>query len=487
MLMLQARRRSSQSESMSMKKGRKSPFACPSSSCLTFLPMRNQVSSWFVAIALASLCVSGFADTVTLKSGEKLEGKITGETATEISMDVKISAGITDSRTIPKAEVAKVEKEQPDVIAWQALKNLKPGANSLPTAASYEPFIRSLRGFATQFPNSAHTADAQKAATAFEEEKKRVEAGEVKLSGNWITKEEAVKDRYQINAAIAFNYMKDQSTRGDLPGALNTFTVIESQYPGSRIFPDAVELARRILPTLKAETDRRLPALQNEAAEREKGMALASDTQRAELVAALQREQASAEAALAAAEKQNLKWPPLIVRSEKSLTTLSSKAADAMQDLASVDVSKLRQSLQLVQQARASFDKKEYDAAEETARKAQELWDVNELATRLQSEIASAKSSTPPPPMPEDPNAPAASVDIPPAPEGQPAPTAATEAAPAESAPAEEAGAVEEQAEEKPFFLTLGGAITVVVLGALVFVAIGAYKKIKARANEVLE
>ena len=424
---------------------------------------------------LAAFCCSGFGDIVTLKSGEKVDGKITSETDKEITMDVKVSAGIVDTRVIQKAEIASVAKEQPDLTAWQALRNLKPGPNSLP-ATSYDAPIQALRAFVTQHSNSAHAADAQKMLTAFEEEKKRVEAGEAKLSEKWLSKEEAEKERYQINGLIAFNYMKEQSARGDIIGALNSFDVLERQYPGARVYPDAVDFAKRLLTALKAEVDRRSRALPLEKAERERGLQLASGPQRAELEAAIAREEAGAEAAFRAAETQGLKWTPFIPRNERSVTTLANRIPTELQRLAQIDVATLRQSVALTEKARESFQKKEYPAADEAVLKATQLWPANELATRLQAELVSAKASVPEPTTDpaNDPSAPAATTET--TPEQASADAAATEA------PEEP-----QDDGEKPFLLTPGGAVTVVVAIAFLIAAVSVYRKIRGRANEVLE
>ena len=48
----------------------------------------------FLAVSLFALVVStGRGDVVTLKGGEKLEGRVTEETATELHMNVQVSAG----------------------------------------------------------------------------------------------------------------------------------------------------------------------------------------------------------------------------------------------------------------------------------------------------------------------------------------------------------------------------------------------------------
>ncbi len=356
--------------------------------------MRKTLVFWIIIYAMANLCLNGFADTVTLKSGEKLEGKITSESATGLTMDVRISAGITEPRTISKTDVAKVETVQPDDLAWPTIKTLKLGINSMPLSA-YESAIRALKSFINEFPKSSRIAEAQKILAEFEEEKRRVDAGEAKLEGAWISKEEAERERYQIRSNIAFSYMKEQSTRSDSIGALNTFDVIELQFAGSRIYPDAVELAVRILNPLKLEVARRQSNLLIDVAEREKGMALASVLKRAELQAIYDREQAQADAAMVAADRNGIKWPPLMIKSEKNLAYIAAKIPDDLVRLGALDLASMRQSLLETDVARGLLLKKEFDAADAKLTSANRLWPANELTMRLQADLGIARIALP--------------------------------------------------------------------------------------------
>src|SRR4051794_3643113 len=111
--------------------------------------------------ALVSIAASSFADTVTLKSGEKVEGRITNESDTQLTMEVKVTSSIKDERVIKKADIAKIDKVQPDLEAWNNLKNLFLGEESL-ELADYQRSINLLNGFVTQFPQSPNAAEAKK-------------------------------------------------------------------------------------------------------------------------------------------------------------------------------------------------------------------------------------------------------------------------------------------------------------------------------------
>lgn len=419
-----------------------------------------------LAVFAAMVCATAFADTITLTTGEKLEGKIVNETATDLTVEVKISAAVTDERTIPKSTVAKIEKEQPDEIAWLPLKNLKPGANSLPTT-QYDAVLRPLQGFVNDFPQSPHAAEAKTILDTFAAEKKRVEEGEVRIGTKWLTKEEVDKERYQIGGMLAFQYMQSQRAVGDLIGTLNSFDLLEKSYPGAKSYPDAVTVALESLGQLKAVVERSQQVFQTNKTEFEKGVANSSPAQRPQLLAARQQELAQGEAAVAAADKAKLKWPVLVARSDKNLEAIAKKIPNETQRLARIEVAKLRQSVALAEQAQKELTNKDA-AAQATLMKALALWPVNELAKRLQPEAATLKAAA---------TAAAAAT---------PVPVVATPV-PATPRPRVVVADVPQAEAEKPFFLTIGGMITIVVILGLLTAGYVVFKKIKGRASDVLE
>ena len=418
-----------------------------------------------LAVLAAMVCATAFADTVTLKTGEKVEGKIISETDKEITISVKISAAVTDERVIPKANVAKIDKEQPDELSWQALKNLKLGANSLP-AAQYDALIRPLQGFVNEYPKSAHAAEASQLLANFAGEKKRVDDGEVRLGEKWLSTEEVSKERYQINGMLAFQYQRSQRAAGDLIGALNSFDQIEKTLNGAKNFPDAVETARETLTTLKTTVDRAQQMFATRKAEFDAGLANSSALQKPELLAARQKELAQGEAALAAAEKAKIKWPALVVRSDKNLEAIAKKVPTELQRLATIDVAKLRQSVQLAEQGQKELAAQNA-AASESFTKALALWPNNELAKRLKTDAATLKAAATPAPIAEAPKIRAAT--------------------PVPSTPRPVVKTVVQDEPAKPFLLTLGGIITIIVVLALILGGWMAFKKIKSRASDVLE
>jgi hypothetical protein len=430
-----------------------------------------------LAFASVTFSASLFADTVTLKDGKKIEGTVTKETDTQVTIETK-SGGIIDEQTFKKEEVQSVSKTTADEAAYASLRSIKLGANSMPTPTQYDNYLTALKSFVSQHPQSKYKPEIEKLITDFEEEQKRVSGGEVKLDGKWMSKTEVQRERYQINGAVAANYMKEQSARGDAVGAMNTFEIIEKQYPGSRGYIDAVETAKRIVPSLKQQADARLARLPAEIAEREKSVAGAAGLNKIQLQGELDREKQANEAALELAKRQGLKWPPFIPRSEDSMKQISTLAGDASSRVASIDVAKARQSIQLANDARAALDKKDLTVAEEKVRAAREAWGANELATRLETEITEARSIAA---AKAEAAAEAAAGEAPA--ETKPG---TTEDKPAESGTTSETNAATEPAAEEesnPLFRVL----LIIILAIVAFIGWKSYRGVAKKSNEVIE
>lgn len=421
------------------------------------------------AITFALLTSTAFADVVVLKSGEKVEGKIVRESDQQVVMEVKVSAGITDERVIPKADVDRIDKVAPETEAYRAIITIQTANNSM-ASAQYDQPIRTLQAYLKQFPNSVHTEDAQKTLKEFLAEKQRVDAGEVKIHGQWLSKEEVEKEKVQIGGTITFEYMKAQSAAGDNIGALNTFVSLEKNYPGAATMPEAIELAKQLIAAIKPAVERAIPEQKILKANKEKGFLNGGPVERAEMIKAYKAEMDVAEANSAAAEKAGL-WPPFIVTNEKCLKTLQGRVDKEATRLSTQPVDAMKKSVELANAAKKSIADKDFSAVADTLKEATTLWPKNELALRLTKVVADQKAA--------DAKAAAEASKAKqetPAPKTTPAPkpksTPVRPAATAQTAPAD---------DDRSFFLTLPGAICIVVGIAAALAGFNVYKKMKAR------
>ena len=122
------------------------------------------------------------ADVITLKSGEKIEGKIVVQGADIVKIEVQVSGSIKETKTYGMTEIANIEKTAPDKVAFGAIKSNVP-TRDLMSSADYDDMIRSgAKRFLTTFPESEHVAAVEAIIKQLEEEKEKVQLGAIKLA-----------------------------------------------------------------------------------------------------------------------------------------------------------------------------------------------------------------------------------------------------------------------------------------------------------------
>ena len=411
------------------------------------------------------LCAGLIADTVTLKSGEKLEGKILSETETELTMSVQVSATIKDERVMKKETIAKVEKVQPDEEAWAVIAHYMPGTESL-ERDEYDRIRMALGYFTGTFSKSPHAALAQSRLDQFTAEQVRVSVGEIKLNGQWLPKEKVQEERVQIAGKILLNRMKRAAGAGQMTEAMAVFDQMEKSFPGSLSFPEAVELARRILPSLFVAVEQRQAALKRQQDDEKQRLTTSKGAEHAQLDALIKQERARTEAQLAASERAGMKWLPLQPANERTLTALLSRVNSDTTRLNAMRLDKMQDSARLAEEGATALSAGNFDAAERALKDAASAWPENELAKRMQTKLADAKKAATAPRTPT------------------PAPTPAPKQKPSASSGSAPVSATAGEAEPEPetsFFKR-----PVFFIGVAVAIAFGAIvgKKIaKSRAS----
>lgn len=407
------------------------------------------------------------ADTVTLTDGSCYSGKILNESADSIVFQVDGTGVVKDEKILLKTEIQNLEKDGPDVAAFQAINNRQPNPLYSLTAAAYEQAIQDQKAFLTQYPTSKFAKEAEANIKALEEEKSRVDAGALKFSGIWMSQEEAATRKAYVSGLSQLNVMRTQAARGDLVGALNTFEGIEDNSASTSAYPEAVELAYKVANVLGQQVDQHLLNLPRIKADTKTTLEMASPQRRVELEAALKRETDGFDAALLAAE-QTKQWPPLAARSEKILTKLKQMVTTAKTHLATVPLPKMRSAEITVAEAQKSWAAKDTPTTEKLVKDALAAWPQFESALYLESQITRQKEELAAKAAEEAATAAKAAEEAKAAAEAakkaaQPTPKPKVVVAEPTPAPVIE--------EEKPFYLTLGGSAA--IAGALVVVAGG--------------
>ncbi len=337
--------------------------------------------------ALFAFSAFAWGDTFTLKNGEKVEGKILSETDKEITLQIAVTATIKDERVIKKSDLENVVKVPPDEQAWPALSALSLAGESL-DPADYTKAITMLGDFLSAFPKSSHAADAKAKLALFEEEKKRVEAGELKINGQWISAAKAHEEQVQIGGSILLARMKKFAATGQYVETLNAFDTLEKSYAGSAAMPDAVEIARRMIPMLKVAAEQRQTQLKQAAVENAARLATAKGIEHQQVEALQKKNQEAVDAAVSAAEHNGSAWLPLSPANDRSIVALLAKCTSEVTRINSLPVDKMRQSLKAAATARAAIETGDLTSAEKALAEAGSTWTANEHIKRLQTKLA---------------------------------------------------------------------------------------------------
>ena len=348
------------------------------------------------AALLPMLVMSAFGDFLILKAGERVEGKITDDNEKSVTIQFQASPGITDERIIQKTDVAKLSKASPDEEAYVAIMNVQTGQNSL-SLAQYAQVIARLKAYVTQYNTSRHAIDIQQAVNGFEAEKKRVQGGEVKINGAWLDKEQTRIQRVQVGGVFAFEAMKSEAASGDFIAALNSFGQIEKLFPGARVYPDAVDLAKQVLANFKPLVENAIANEKISKANLENGWSKAGPKDKAEMMEAYKRDQAREEAASALAVSAG-QWPPFAKDNPKCLKTLETKIDSEQKRLSVLPVASFRDSVERSDNAERLVASGQPADALAALKDALVSWPANEAAIRLQKDIGQIKA--PPPPVP---------------------------------------------------------------------------------------
>lgn len=352
--------------------------------------MKAVLSPSLICAGILLGALSGLADTVTLKSGEVLNGTILSDTEKEIVMDVTIASGISDQKTIAKTDVQTVIKTTADQAAFAPLKDLAVGPRSLPLAA-YDPILKSLQAFVVKYPQSAHVAEVNAKIEAFKKDQAQVKAGELKWDNRWYNREQIEKNKSFLGSQMQLATMKEQAARHDFIGALNTFASIEKAYATTRAYPEAVELAQNQVRTAASEMERIRGIVKVQEDQFNSGVQLAGEPQKSQMLAARQAQIAAADATLAAAERSQVKWKPLLPLSKKSFDTLKSTLTAEAPRIAKLSVADMRKSLADTDAAKIAIEAKNAEVAEAKLNEAKTLWKDNPEIGALNNQLKPLK------------------------------------------------------------------------------------------------
>jgi hypothetical protein len=263
-----------------------------------------------------------FGDSVTLKNGKEIKGDVISDGPEGVLIDYYVTKSIKDQKLVPRDEIAKVSVIPPDEKAFGDLGSLTSPANVLDTSFHDSLIEKKIPEYLAKYPYSHHLGELRAALGRLEDERSRIRKGDRKIDGTWITVSSIESDPYQTKAKIQFIALKEKAQASDSVGALQTYELIEKDYPGSRVMPDALEVALNQLDLLQFKLTQALADYDFLDKKRTNVVANAPADQAKEIKDALAKEALLTKEAIASALSDGTKFFPIFPNNKEAMGNL---------------------------------------------------------------------------------------------------------------------------------------------------------------------
>ncbi|RBP48083.1 hypothetical protein DES53_101883 [Roseimicrobium gellanilyticum] len=287
------------------------------------------------------------ADSVTLKTGEKFEGKILSDTDTEVVLEYNLTPKIKDKKTIKKSDIQDMVKLSPSELAFveEKMSEVLP-TQDLMTGGDYERIIQDkLRTFVAKYPGTKEAGEVEKMISTLSEEKGKVVAGEVKMEGKWLDPATAKREAYNIEAYRTRVAMKAATAGTDekrFREALRHFDTLRTQYGASAQYVDSIPEALEILAGYQkqlAAMAAEYPVIQKQ---RDDGMKTLTGGDLQLTRNSIEQEARAFKTVLDAQIKQKVKWRDVYKFDLKSIQSAQDTAMKEAAGLKALDLIALR-------------------------------------------------------------------------------------------------------------------------------------------------
>ncbi len=249
----------------------------------------------WITLAFWASPLASNADTFTLKNGTTLEGRIIKEEKDAYILEVMVTKSIKDERKVSKADVVKIDIEQPDLKAFEAIEKLIPTPDLL-TAEDYDGRIATVRKFLKDHRRSKKASEAKAILETLETESASVSTGGFKLNGKVISPEEYPPDAYDLDARVQEVKIRRLVNGNQFLQALRMFADFDRDYRSTLSHRTLLPLMKQVILKQVAEANRLLQSYDARERERTLGLQLVPIENRSTIEMAIQEEAAEQEA-----------------------------------------------------------------------------------------------------------------------------------------------------------------------------------------------
>lgn len=258
-------------------------------------------------LLIAGLMPLACADTLQLKDGTKLEGKILKEDPQSYLVEVMVTKSIKEEKTIAKTDVVKIDRVKPEEIAFAALSKLAPAPDLL-GAGEYQVRISKLEKFLKEFPTGTTAAKAKAMIDELAKEQAAVAEGGVKLNGTIIPAAERDANKVELSARAAELAIRAHVQASEWLPALRKFSEFERDYSTTLPFKESLPVVKQAIEAYRSQVNEAIASLPKRLEDRKVGLERMTSEVRNGSMRAIEEQNAAVEKRYADEKKAGVKW-----------------------------------------------------------------------------------------------------------------------------------------------------------------------------------
>ncbi|MEI6081840.1 MAG: PTPDL family protein [Verrucomicrobiota bacterium] len=334
-------------------------------------------------LIVAFAAVTLRADLITLKDGREIKCEILSEKPDAVLIEYYVTPTIKDQRFYSRDEIAHMVAIPADEKAFLVIGNLATPETVLDTAFYDQLIDKKIPEFLGRYRYSKHLAELREDLHALDEERSRVRRGDRRINGVWITAAQIAADPYQSGAKIKFTEMKELAATNDSVSSLQSYELLEKEFPGAEVMPDAIVLAHTQIDQLQDKLTLAKTNFEIIDKRRQKAIALSPADQAREIKDALQNEKLEAANALATATADGSKFFPIFQNSKESMDSLQTLIAAEKIRLTTLQKIPMTEGMAASTQCARLVSEGKLKEAQDLLAQSQTLWPANIENSRL--------------------------------------------------------------------------------------------------------
>lgn len=260
-----------------------------------------------VALCLLTFPLAANADTFRLKDGTSLEGRILSEEKDSYLLEILVTKSIKDERRVAKADVLKIEHEEPDLKAFESIVKLVPTPDLL-TADDYDKRIAAVQKFLKEYGKSKKAKEANLILETLKTESASVFAGGIKLNGKIISPEEYLTNSYDLDARVQEARIRRLVYGNQHIEALRAFSEFDRDYRTTLSYGTLKPLMKQVIQSQMTEARKLLESYDERVKERTLGLERIATENRNAIETAIREEDAENEARFKAEKDAKQGW-----------------------------------------------------------------------------------------------------------------------------------------------------------------------------------